>query len=237
MRINKFLAECGVASRRGCDKIISEGRVKVGGKTTTELGIDIKNGATVTVDGKTVCKKNEYLYIMLNKPKGYVCTVKDDLGRKTVLDLIHDNDKKDFRLFPIGRLDYDTEGLLILTNDGDLSQRLTHPSNEIPKTYVAKIEGAISETELESLRTGIVIDGNKTKKARVRLLEFFENTSRVELTISEGRNRQVRRMFEALNKQVVFLKRMAIGDLKIGSIDRGKYKKLNDDEVYYLKNL
>ena len=232
MRINKYLAECGIASRRASEQIILDGRVKINGKIVVQLATEVKDSDVVTLDGKKINPVEDKVYIMLHKPKGYVCTVSDELGRKTVMDLLNSLDK---RVFPVGRLDFDTEGLLLLTNDGDLSNRITHPRNEITKTYVAKIEGEISQDDLAKLRKGIIIDGRKTNRAKVVLVEFKDNISRIRITISEGRNRQVRRMFEAVGKEVIFLKRERIGDLKLGGLQRGKWRYLTDEEVNYLK--
>lgn len=235
MRINKYLAECGVASRRGADKIIEEKRVKRNGTLVTELGVEIdEERDVITVDGKKI-RPEKFQYYLLNKPKGYVTTVKDEHARHTVMELIKEADR--VRLFPVGRLDYDTEGLLIITNDGDLAFRLTHPKNEVPKTYVAKIEGELKEADLAPLRKGVTIDGEMTKPAKVKLLGTEDKMSRVEVTITEGRNRQVRRMFESLGRRVEFLKRMRVGDLKVGGLSRGEYRKLRPDEIHYLKNL
>jgi len=233
MRINKYLAESGVASRRASDTLIEERRVLINGKTAT-LGSEVEDGDTVTVDGSIVRPVKKYSYYMLNKPKGYVTTVKDDKGRKTVMDLLP---KKGDRLYPVGRLDYDTEGLLIITNDGELAQRLTHPVNEVPKTYVAKIEGVLTENMLARLRGGVEVDGVRTKKSAVRIVDETKNETKVSVTITEGRNRQVRKMFEAVGKEVIFLKRVKIGDLALRGLNRGEYRPLTKEEIYYLKNV
>lgn len=232
MRINKYLAECGLSSRRKCEAFVLEGRVKINGKPVTQLSTEVGHNDVVTVDGNKVQPIKKHIYLIMNKPKGYVCTASDEFNRKTVLDLIKNRSE---RIFPVGRLDYDTEGLLILTTDGDLANRLTHPRNEIPKTYIAKVEGEIDEIALEKLRGGVILDGVKTKKCRIKLLEFKDGHSRFEVVISEGRNRQVRRMFESINKEVVFLKRVAIGDLKLSGLNRGEYRVLYPEEVNYLK--
>lgn len=235
MRINKYLADCGVCSRRNADKLILEGRVKVNGRLVSEPGIDIKeDNDTVMVDDVRVDKVSQYTYILLNKPKGCVSTVKDDKGRKTVMDYVKSTEK---RLFPIGRLDYDSEGLLIITNDGELSFRLTHPKNEIFKTYIVKIEGTIESSELATLRNGVMIDNIKTSRSRVKVLESSPSETRLEVKISEGRNHQIKKMFEAVGKNVIFLKRVAIGDMRLGGLGRGLTRFLTEDEIYYLKNL
>ena len=163
MRINKFLAESGVASRRASDEMIKDGVVKINGRIA-KLGDEVEMGDSVSVNGKLINTVKKYDYYMMNKPKGYVCTVKDDKGRKTVMDLLPNNSK---RIFPVGRLDYDSEGLLILTNDGDLTFKLTHPKNEVPKTYLVKTEKPVSDEDLGKLRSGVIIDGVKTKKCNI----------------------------------------------------------------------
>lgn len=233
MRINKYLAECGVASRRGCDKLIEEGRVTVNGKMAA-LGDDIAGGEEICVDGVPVSHGEKHSYYLLNKPKGYVCTVRDDKGRKTVMELLPPDAG---RVFPVGRLDYDTEGMLLLTDDGDLTFRLTHPKNEVPKTYLVKIEKGITDAELNRLRAGVEIDGVLTGKSKVKVIETDKAFTKLQVTITEGRNRQVRKMFEAVGKQVVFLKRIRIGEMRLGSLPRGKVRKLTAEEIFYLKNI
>ena len=234
MRINKFLADKGIASRRHADEIISSGRVKINGVTAT-LGASVEETDEVTLDGQPIAqteKKEEY-YIM-NKPKGVVCTVSDDRGRKTVMDLLPEGVG---RVFPVGRLDYATEGLLILTNDGDMAFRLTHPKTEIPKTYMAKIEGTLTEKDLNPIRSGIELDGVLTKKCKAHIVETNKAYTKVHVTITEGKNRQVRRMFEAIGKNVELLKRVSIGQLKLSGLDRGQLRPLTVEEIAYLKGL
>lgn len=234
MRINKFLADKGVASRRHADEIISAGRVKINGQTAT-LGANVEENDLVEVDGVALTKaeKVEKYYIM-NKPKGVVCTVSDDRGRKTVMDYL----PKDLgRLFPVGRLDYDTEGLLIVTNDGDLAFRLTHPMNEVQKTYMAKIEGTMTEKDLNPIRSGVELDGVLTKKCKAHIVETHKDYTKVHITITEGKNRQVRRMFESIGKTVMLLKRVQIGNLKLRGLDRGEVRELTESEIAYLKGL
>ncbi len=234
MRINKFLSTCGVASRRACDEIIAEGRVKVNGKVV-EAGFDVDEYKdSVALDGKKITFKQNFEYYIMNKPKGYVTTVKDDKGRKTVMDLLPKNIS---RIYPVGRLDYDTEGLLILTNDGELTNRLTHPRNEVTKTYLVKTEQPITEEKVNILRKGVVIDGVKTKKCNIRIVETNKSFTKLHITISEGRNRQVRKMFEAVSSSVDFLKRIKIGELSLQGLNRGEYRKLTAFEIDYLKNL
>ena len=233
MRLNKFLAACGIASRRDCDKLIAEGWVCVNGKAAV-LGVDVSDSDCVTVDGRQVTlKKNEY-YI-LNKPKGYLSTVSDDKGRRTVLDLLPSNVG---RIYPVGRLDYDSEGLLILTTDGELAQRLTHPSNEVPKTYLVKIEGTATEATLNPIRSGVEIDGGYvTKKCKAHIVETNKDYTKIHITITEGKNREIRKMFAAIGREVVLLKRIKVGELTLRGLDRGSWRKLSRQEVEYLMSL
>ncbi len=237
MRINKFIASCGVASRRAAEKIITEGRVKLNNKKVVDLAtdVDIFND-TITIDNNIIKMQSRNVYIMLNKPKGCLSTVSDDRGRKTIMDYLGDI-KDDLRLFPIGRLDYDTEGLLLITNDGELSQKLIHPSNEIDKTYIVKIEGEVEEKELDKIRKGIMLDRRMLSKSRIKFIKYDGKLSRLEVIIHEGKNRQIHRMFESINKNVVFLKRVAIGDLRLGGLSRGSYRYLTEKEISYLKSL
>lgn len=234
MRINKFLAEKGVASRRHSDEIVAAGRVKINGIVAT-LGASVEENDVVCVDDMPISNaETKAEYYLMNKPKGVICTVSDDRGRKTVMELL----PKDVgRVFPIGRLDYETEGLLILTNDGELSYRLTHPTNEIPKTYLARIEGTMVEKDLNRLRSGIELDGVMTKKCKAHIVETNKAYTKVHITITEGRNRQVRRMFEAIGRNVEFLKRISVGKLKLTGLDRGEVRSLTESEIEYLKGL
>ena len=234
MRINKFLAEKGLASRRHADEMVSAGRVKINGKVAV-LGENVEDNDVVEVDGQVLSReeKQEKYYIM-NKPKGVVCTVSDDRGRKTVMDFLPEGVG---RLYPVGRLDYETEGLLILTNDGDLAFRLMHPMNEIPKTYMAKIEGTMTEKDLNRIRSGIELDGVLTKKCKAHIVETHKEYTKVHVTITEGKNRQVRRMFEAIGRTVILLKRVQIGNLKLKGLDRGEVRELTQDEILQLKGI
>ena len=234
MRINKFLAEKGIASRRHADEMILAGRVKINGKIAT-LGANVEEKDLVLVDDTPLSReeKTEKYYIM-NKPKGVVCTVNDDRGRKTVMDFLPEDAG---RVFPVGRLDYETEGLLILTNDGDLAFRLTHPTSEVPKTYMARIEGTMTEKDLNRIRSGIELDGVMTKKCKAHIVETNKAYTKVHITITEGKNRQVRRMFEAIGKNIEFLKRVSIGQLKLKGLDRGQLRPLTAEEIAYLKGL
>lgn len=235
MRLNKFMASCGVASRRKCDEIILEGRVKINAKVVKKLGVQVdpKNDL-VTIDDGAIRIKGEYEYYILNKPTGYVTTVKDPQGRKTVMDLIPESRK---RLYPIGRLDYNTSGLLLVTNDGDLTQKLTHPSFELGKTYLAKVRGEVNLLDIAKLRAGVDIGGFITSKAEVNLISSNENESKVKLTIHEGKNRQVRKMFNAIGKEVLELERIAIGKLDLSGIKVGECRPLSEKEIKYLKEV
>lgn len=234
MRINKYLAECGVASRRKCDELISQGKVKVNNKVTRELGLDIKPTDVVLFENRVVRPSIRRVYYKLHKPKGYVTTASDEKGRKTVVELMR---KVQERVYPIGRLDYDTEGLLILTNDGDITNILTHPKNAVKKTYVASVEGEITPQDIKKISAGVDIGGYVTQPCIAQILEKDEKFTRVEIVISEGKNHQVKKMFEAVGKTVAFLKRTSIGEIKLGGLARGEYKTLTTKEIAYLKSL
>lgn len=233
MRINKYLASCGIASRRKAEEIILAKRVKVNGEICTNLSTEISENDKVLVDNKSVHISPKMIYIMLNKPKGYICSAKDDKGRKTVLDLV---DTKE-RVFSVGRLDYDSEGLLLLTNDGDLTYKLTHPKNNIDKTYDVVIESEISDAELAILKKGVVIDGYKLKSPNIKVISNQPKRAEMTVVIHEGRNREIRKMFECINKNVIFLKRTKIANLELGKLKRGCYRPLLQTEIDYLKSL
>jgi len=235
LRINKFLASAGFGSRRKCEDLVREGRVSCNGVVVADLGFSVdENKDKVLVDGKQAVVVSEFTYVMLHKPKGVITSMSDEHGRKTVKDIMPEEYKN---LKPVGRLDYDSEGLLLMTNDGDLAFVLTHPSNEITKTYIVKVEGEVKESHLAVMRAGVVIDGVRLSKCKVKLLERGEKLTKLEVVISEGKNRQVRKMFDAVGLNVVFLKRTQIGDLKLGGLTRGTCRPLNVQEVLYLKSL
>ena len=228
MRLNKFLSAAGVCSRRKADELIQNGKVVVNGKLTTELGTIINEKTDeILVDGKKASLPVSHVYIKLNKPKGYACTASDEHGRKTIYELI-DTDE---RLFSIGRLDYDTEGLIILTNDGDFANHVAHPSYEIEKEYVVKVKGDMLESELAVLRKGVVENGVRMPKAGIKKLGFDGECSRLSVIIHEGQNHQVRRMFAAIGKDVKFLKRQRIGSVTLGGLKRDEYRPLRADEI------
>ena len=236
MRINKYIAASGVCSRRAAEELITAGKVKVNGKTVTLLSTDIdETNDTVMLNGRKIAPVTRQIYIMFYKPKGCICSLKDEKGRKTVFDYLEDFENA--RIFPVGRLDYDTEGLLLLTNDGEMSNKLTQPMNEIPKTYVARIEGEIQESDLARLRNGVTVDGVKLKRCKIKVLDKDEKHTRLEITIYEGKNREIHKMFETVGKNVVFLKRIKIGDIKLGGLGRGAYRYLTQKELTYLSNL
>lgn len=234
MRLQKYLAEAQVASRRKAEEIILQGRVKVNDKTITELGIKIESDKDiVTVDGKRVQICEKMIYIMLNKPEGCVTTVKDQFDRKSVIDYVSDVKE---RVYPVGRLDYNTSGLLILTNDGDLTYKLTHPKHNIEKTYIADVDREPDSNDMERFKKGLIIDGRKTAPAEIEIMKKGRLTS-LKIKIHEGRNRQVRKMCAAINCNVVRLKRIAEGNIELGKLEKGKYRYLTDEEIMYLKGL
>lgn len=233
MRLQKFLASAGIASRRACEKLIEEGKVSVNGEVVTQLGTTVDPlKDQVFFEGKQVQLVEEKIYLLLNKPPGYVTTAKDQFGRPTVLDLVSDTGH---RVFPVGRLDYNTSGLLILTNDGDLTLQLTHPRHEVFKTYVATVQGAISDEALEQLASGVQLEDFKTSPAKVKLIRREADLSLVELSIREGKYRQVRRMMEAVGHPVESLQRIAIGIINLSGLREGSYRVLSSEEVDYLR--
>ena len=228
-RLQKVIASSGYCSRRKAEELIVEGKVKVNGKVITELGTKVDYNDTVLVNGKPLNKKKKKTYYLLNKPRGVVTTVKDEKDRKTVMELIP-NDK---RVYPVGRLDYDTTGVLILTNDGELTNLLTHPKNHVEKTYIAKVEGLVMKQDLEKLCNGVIIDGKKTSRAKARIKKMDKKTNHtiVELVIYEGRNHQVKKMFEAIGYKVLKLKREKFSFLSVSNLKSGEYRLLSVKEV------
>lgn len=235
-RLQKIIAQAGIASRRDAEELIVSGRVSVNGRTVTQLGAKAVFGRDkITVDGKKLhAPKN--VYILLNKPKSVVTTLKDPQNRKTVADLVADVPE---RIFPVGRLDYNTEGLLLLTNDGELARALTHPSSQINKTYQVKVKGTPREEELDILRTGIKLDDVMTEPAIVNVINIdrAKNITTLEVVIHEGKNRQVRRMFETIGYNIRNLKRVKLASLDLSGLHRGQYRHLHPDEVEALRKL
>ena len=233
-RLQKFMAACGVASRRKCEEIIKEGRVSVNGIPVLEMGIQIDpEKDCVTVDGTNIRKPEKKIVIMLNKPDYVMSTAHDPEGRDTVVQLV----PSEQRLFPVGRLDYHTEGLILLKNDGEIAYRLTHPKYEIEKEYVAVIKGRLERRELLKLQSGIEIDGELTAPAKVKIVGQTEHTTSVSMIIHEGRNRQIRKMLEAVEKEVLQLTRIRMGELFLGKLKPGEYRLLNGSEMSYLNQL
>lgn len=224
MRINKYIANSGITSRRKAEEYIIQGKVYVNGQKITDLSKNISENDEVILNGKKIKLEDEKIYLVLNKPKGYITTSNEQFGRKCIMDLV---DEK-FRVFPVGRLDMDTEGIIILTNDGNFANELMHPSNEIYKTYIARLDYDVSENEINVLCNGVDIGGYITQKAIVKKIK----RNVVSISISEGKNRQIRKMFEAIGKKVVKLKRISIGNFEPKDIAIGQYKKYS---LSYLK--
>ncbi len=231
-RLQKYIARCGITSRRKAEELILQGYVKVNGLIVNELGSKIDpEQDIVEVNNKKINEKQEHIYIKLYKPEGYVTTVNDQFNRKTVLDLI---DIKE-RIYPIGRLDYNTSGLLLLTDDGELANKLLHPKYHIYKTYEAVVKGIINEDSINKLRTGVFIEDYKTAPAKVKILNINRKDSIVQISIYEGKNRQVRKMFDSIGHPVIKLKRISFGDINLSELKTGQWKYLTNDEIKYLK--
>lgn len=233
MRLQKYMADCGVASRRASEQLILEGRVMINGVTVTELGVKVQKGDKVTFDGSLIKPVSKRVYIMLYKPDKVMSTVSDPEGRTTVLDLV---DEKT-RLYPVGRLDYHTEGLILLVNDGDVAYHLTHPKFEIEKEYLVTVQGEVSREEVLKLQSGVIIDGQKTAPSKVLITEVTDHTTSLSVIIHEGRNRQVRKMFEAVNKKVIHLTRFRHGELVLTGLKPGQWRYLTKEEIEYLENI
>ena len=231
IRLQKFLSEAGVASRRKSEELIAAGYVRVNNRTA-KIGdsVDPKHD-TVTVRGKRVARTNNLYYILLNKPRGYVTTMDDDLGRKCVTELVSDIKE---RVYPVGRLDRVSEGALLMTNDGNFANAMMHPSHHVPKTYRVTVRSEVTKAQAESLSTGILLDGRMTAPAEVHVIEKAEGRSVMEIVLYEGRNRQIRRMCEALGLEVARLKRTAVGNVRLGTLPVGKYRDLTEKEVHSL---
>ena len=228
VRLQKFLAESGVASRRKSEELIAEGKVKVNGKVAS-IGDKINpKKDTVTVSGKKIVKRKEFTYILLHKPRGFITTMSDEMDRKCVAELIKD---VPVRVYPVGRLDKDSEGMLLFTNDGEFANAMTHPTKHVPKTYRVTVRPTITEDQITQLTTGIIIDDRKTAPAQVRVVTKEEGRVVLEIIIYEGRNRQIRKMCEAVGLDVARLKRTAIGSIKLGMLKQGAWRELHEDEV------
>ena len=227
MRINKYLATCELGSRRKVEEFILNREITVNNNIINTLSYDVQENDIVKYKGKIVSPQQKKVYIMLNKPKCYITSLKDDQDRKLVTDLVKDIKCK---VFPVGRLDYNTEGLLLLTNDGDWANEIIHPSKHINKTYEVKVKVMPTNKQLNSLRNGIVIDDRKTLPAKVKVVDFADSYYILHMTIHEGRNREIRKMFESLNIKIYNLKRISIGELELGNLKEGKYRYLNNIE-------
>lgn len=235
MRLQKYLAEAGIASRRKAELLIAAGEITVNGQKVTEQGTKVDPAKDeVLYRNKAVKGETKLVYIMLHKPEGYVTTVKDQFSRPTVMDLIKGIDE---RVFPVGRLDYDTSGLLILTNDGDMTFKLTHPKYDVEKVYEAKLFGTPTPTDIIDFKRGVFVDGKKTQPGFLEIVDKGEKYCTVRITIHEGRNRQVRKMCQAIKHPVSQLKRVGTGELAMGDLKRGQYRHLTEKEIKYLKGL
>lgn len=228
IRLQKYLAACGLASRRKCEEIISSGRVSVNGAVVTEMGTRVLPGDAVAVDGKPVTPAEEKVYIAFYKPSNVVTTAADPEGRKTALDFFRDYK---CRVYPVGRLDFETEGLLLMTNDGEWANHVTHPSFNLDKEYVVKVNGVLDEKELHVLETGVLIEGKRTWPAKIHHVHRGDTYTQLNVVIHEGRNRQVRRMLEAVGKEVVFLKRVRVGSVLLGDLKPGQWRNLSEAEI------
>ena len=234
VRLNKYIADAGICSRRKADELISNGNVKVNGAVMKEMGYQVEDGDVVKVNGKIIGAAGKKVYVVVNKPLGYITSMDDDKDRATVAELVSDIPE---RLFPVGRLDYNTSGLLIMTNDGQLTYTLTHPKHEVYKTYIAKVAGVLSDARIAKLRKGVDIGGFITSPAKVKVIKQMPRHAIVEISIREGKNRQVRKMFAAVGNKVQELQRVSIGEIKLGRLMEGHYRKLNREEIEYLKKL
>lgn len=228
MRLQKYLAMCNVASRRAAEEIILQGRVKVNGVKCTTLGTKVAEGDVVELDGTPLVQETKKYYIMLNKPTGYMSTVSDEQGRATVMELVSDISK---RVYPVGRLDCNTEGLLLLSNDGDFTYKVTHPKHKLDKTYEVHVSGNAEKNAINKLEQGVWIDGKKTAPAKVDIVGYTQNSAVLSITIHEGRNRQVRKMCASVGFRVMALKRVSEGGLSLGNLPLGRWRHLTDAEV------
>lgn len=234
IRLQKFMSENGVASRRKSEEMISAGKVKVNGRVA-QIGDTVDPVRDkITVSGKRVVRNKTKMYIMLHKPRGFVTTMSDELGRKCVSELVED---AGVRLFPVGRLDRNSEGLIFMTNDGEFANMLTHPSRHVSKVYRVTVRGSVTDEQLDRLMTGIVIDGKKTLPCEVHIIEKGENRTVLHFVIFEGRNRQIRRMCEDVGLNVIRLKRTEIAGVRLGMLPQGKWRELNEKEMRHLTNI
>lgn len=234
MRLQKYLAACGAASRRAAERLIQEGRVTVDGQVVTAMGVQVEPGQTVCLDGHVLEPEAQKYYLMYHKPAGEVSTASDPEGRATVMDRFADFPA---RLYPVGRLDYDSEGLLLLTNDGELTRRMLHPSSQVDKVYLARVSHRVTPAEAHRLEKGVLVDGRVTAQAKAKLLKVTPLYTDMLVTIHEGRNRQVRKMVEQIGHQVVMLRRIRFGPLALGDLPRGMWRELQPEELLALRKL
>lgn len=239
-RLQKYMASCGIASRRKCEELILKGLVKVNGDIITELGFKVNpEKDKILYNNKEIKKEEDKIYILLNKPEGYITSVKDERGRKTILDIV----KVKERIYPIGRLDYDTSGLLLLTNDGEIYNKIIHPRVQVDKIYIALCKGEFTKEEIEKFKSGIDIGGYITAEANIQVLSVKHDkksgikNSLVEITIHEGKNRQIRKMCSSLNHDVITLKRVKLGNITLGNLKKGEYRNLTNKELDYINTL
>jgi 23S rRNA pseudouridine2605 synthase len=232
-RLQKYIAKCGIASRRKAEELIFEGRVKVNGNVTQEIVMIDEDIDIVEVEGKIIKPEENKVFIMLNKPEGVITSSRDQFNRAAVTDLVNVKE----RVYPVGRLDYDTSGLLILTNDGDAAYKITHPSHEIDKVYIASVKGIPSEEEMKRFRGGLKIEDYTTSPSEIRVLRREAGAAQIEITIHEGKNRQVRKMCQAIGHPVIMLKRIRIGEIEVGDLKEGQWRYLREGEIEYLKSL
>lgn len=235
MRINKFLATAGLGSRRKCEEYVEGGRVSVNGKVISNLAFDVSENDKVFVDGKLVNIPSKFTYLMMHKPKGFLTTVSDDRERKTVMDIL----PADYKMLkPIGRLDYNSEGLLLFTNDGETAQNIMRPAKQVVKTYLVKVEGEVSSADVSEMEKGVeTINGEKFLPCKIKVIETKDKKTKLEVQITEGKNREIRKIFDKFGYNVIFLKRVAIGPIKLGGLTRGTCRLLKSSEIEYLKSL
>ena len=235
MRINKYLSSSGLASRRKCEDYILDGRVSVNGEIVTNLAFDVSEKDKVFVDNKIVSLPQKFTYLMMHKPKGYLTTISDDRNRKTVMELLPDNLKM---LKPVGRLDYNSEGLLLFTNDGDVAQNVMRPAKQVIKTYSVKVEGEVKSADVCEMEKGVeTINGEKFLPCKIKVIEIRDRKTKLEVQITEGKNREIRKIFDKYGYNVIFLKRVSIGSIKLGGLTRGTCRLLRPSEIEYLKSL
>lgn len=234
MRLNKYIAASGVTSRRKADELIKQGKIKINGELITDMGYIVNEGDEIKHDGRIINTEEKKIYVMINKPQKFLSSVTDDRNRKTVIDIVKGKYKE--RLYPVGRLDYDTEGLLILTNDGEITKKLTHPSHDIKKTYFVKTDKKMYPDLLKKIENGVQVEDYITRECKIKKLQSKDGNECL-ITIGEGKNRQIRKMFETQNMKVVFLKRLSVGKIELGNLKTGEFRELTKEELKYLMSI